>query len=277
MRAQNLAVCVPNKGCNKNCPYCVSKMTGYIDSNYGLMKRNIRKVITIAKQANVTSVLFTGKGEPLINKEELYSLIWDFREFPCELQTNGMVFYKENDVLSELRIRGLDVLALSLDSLSQFQIMREVTRQANELGLIVRVTLNITNTIRNDITWKDLIEQCKAGNIRQLSLRRITIPTGTNPENVCAKWIEEHNGDELYDRLNDELYGKSLTFARKGIGRPIRNLPYGAVVYDVDGIAVTSFNYCVQDSHKDDGIRSLIFQEDGHLYTTWNSPASMLF
>jgi hypothetical protein len=48
-------------------------------------------------------------------------------------------------------------------------------------------------------------------------------------------------------------------------------------VRDVGGIAVTFFEYCVQDSNGEDDIRSLIYNQDGHLYTTWNSPASMIF
>ena len=59
--------------------------------------------------------------------------------------------------------------------------------------------------------------------------------------------------------------------------RVIRKLPYGATIYDIGGIAVTWFDYCIQDAHGVDDIRSLIFQEDGHLYTAWDSPASILF
>ncbi len=60
-------------------------------------------------------------------------------------------------------------------------------------------------------------------------------------------------------------------------GRVLRKLPYGATLYDLDGIAVTHFDYCVQDDSGEDDVRSLIFLEDGHLYTAWNSPASRIF
>ena len=33
MRANNLTISVPYKGCDKDCPYCVSKMTGYMESD----------------------------------------------------------------------------------------------------------------------------------------------------------------------------------------------------------------------------------------------------
>jgi len=48
MRANNLTICVPNRGCDKNCKYCISKMTFEPESNYQLMVRNAKKVAKIA-------------------------------------------------------------------------------------------------------------------------------------------------------------------------------------------------------------------------------------
>ena len=57
----------------------------------------------------------------------------------------------------------------------------------------------------------------------------------------------------------------------------IRKLPFGATVFDINGVSFTYFDYCVQESSNDETIRSLIYQEDGHLYTSWNSKASIIF
>ncbi len=46
-------------------------------------------------------------------------------------------------------------------------------------------------------------------------------------------------------------------------------LPYGAMLYMYDDISVTYFNYCIQDNHNENDVRSLIFHEDGHLSTSW--------
>ena len=82
-------------------------------------------------------------------------------------------------------------------------------------------------------------------------------------------WIASNSNDEQYKKMMWEV---------KEIGHHVvRKLPYGAVVYDIDGIAVTGFDYCVQDQNNNEDIRSLIFMEDGHVYTSWNSKASILF
>ena len=49
MRAQNLTISVPYKGCDKDCPYCVSKMTGYIESDEGAFYGNMEKVSKIGR------------------------------------------------------------------------------------------------------------------------------------------------------------------------------------------------------------------------------------
>ena len=57
----------------------------------------------------------------------------------------------------------------------------------------------------------------------------------------------------------------------------IRVLPFGAEVYDIGGIAVTWLDECVQERNNTNDIRSLIYQEDGHMYSSWDSLASILF
>jgi len=67
MKATNLAISIPYKGCDKNCPYCVSKMTGYNTADEDAIIRNRPKVKNMAALASIGSVLLTGKGEPLLN------------------------------------------------------------------------------------------------------------------------------------------------------------------------------------------------------------------
>ena len=90
MRAQNLTICVPYQGCDKNCPYCISKMTGYISSwHWPMMERNIPKVRKLAEASQISSVLITGKGEPMLAESYVRKMIAAFKDFPVELQTNG--------------------------------------------------------------------------------------------------------------------------------------------------------------------------------------------
>ena len=100
LKAENLTISVPNAGCDKNCPYCVSRMTGYVDNDYPKMLRNVSKVIHVARAAEVTSVLFTGKGEPILAYRELIELAGLFNFWPLELQTNGIGLAGGDDSLA---------------------------------------------------------------------------------------------------------------------------------------------------------------------------------
>jgi organic radical activating enzyme len=282
MRAQNLTISVPYEGCDKNCPYCVSKMTGYPKSSHTLMARNINKVKRLAHAAQVTSVLITGKGEPCMDRELLQSIVSEFKAYPVELQTNGCILSvtrahlhsptSNEDAVARLFRAGLNVLALSLDVLEDFRSFNDLLSHAREVGLVTRVTLNLTDMIPADTPLRTVLDLCEENCVDQLTFRKITTPNyivDTKEAYEAKRWIASHTNDEQFDRMMWEV---------KELGHHVvRNLPYGAVVYDIDGIAVTGFDYCVQDTNNNEDIRSLIFMEDGHVYTSWNSKASILF
>ena len=71
MTANTLAVCVQNMGCDKQCPYCVSKMTWSPEPNAEAVADRISKVAHFATMAQVTDVIVTGKGEPCLSWEAL--------------------------------------------------------------------------------------------------------------------------------------------------------------------------------------------------------------
>ena len=272
MNANNLTISVPNLGCNKNCPYCVSKMTGMMESNFSLMQRNIPKVTTVARAAGVTSVLFTGKGEPLLNFGDLLTLLERFCDWPCELQTNGLSLLEFDFRRSFLALASasLDTLAVSIDRLADFERFRALFSAARDSGLNTRATLNVTRLLspasHPEPTLSELLSLSRASAIDQLTLRNISIPEGVPEDDPRARWIRDNSADALFGKLVEEVRQ----------GRLVRMLPYGAKAYDLSGISVAFFEYCVQDRNSADDIRSLIFQEDGHLYTTWNSRASIL-
>ena len=96
-----------------------------------------------------------------------------------------------------------------------------------------------------------------------------------------ARKIDAELEAEGFDREDKSYYEElvkglnALTKAKDCIF--LRTLPYGAKLYDIYGISVTYFDYCIQDSSNEDDLRSLIFQEDGHLNTNWNSEAGRIF
>ena len=269
MKAQNLTISIPYKGCDKNCEYCVSKMTGYIESDIDLMRMKVDKVYNLAKAANVTSVLLTGKGEPLLNRDILLEFVKKFQEWPVEIQTNGIWLSKNLWFLNNIMLVGTDIIAVSIDTMEQFWDYENLFNKIKKLGMVVRVCMNVTNLLKINRFFELFIKLTKEDLVDQLLFRNITIPNNTSKEHSAAKWItnnvDKYNYSDLYHQLMDSNPNE------------IRTLPDGTKVYDVNGVSVTFSDYCIQDRNDSEDIRSLIFMEDGHLYTSWNSKASMLF
>jgi len=276
MKAQNLTISVPYKGCDKDCPYCISKMTGYIESDEDQFRANMFKARTVAKAAQVSSILITGKGEPFLNIEACNLIGENFVEFPIEIQTNGiklMQQWDENKTI--LGSKYLDVIAFSIDDIDQWKYYAPMMKDIWEnYGIVVRVTLNMTDKI--DCSrypfWMHAVEFAGDTNVSQLSFRNVIAPetrVSTDESGNAARWIEEHGCADAYDSIVKDF--KECTFD------VIRKLSFGATVYDVNGVAVTMFDECVQHTNNNEDIRSLIYQEDGHMYTSWDSPASILF
>jgi molybdenum cofactor biosynthesis enzyme MoaA len=271
LKAENLTISVPNLGCDKNCPYCVSRMTGYVENDYAKMLRNFKKVIHVARAAEVTSVLFTGKGEPTLAWRELIELAGRFNFWPLELQTNGIKLARGDDcLLAGLYDAGLDVIAVSIDNREELAAYEGLFSRIRQAGLTSRITVNVTD-ILGDITFSHLLTYCRENAVTQLTLRRIVTPEDPKDEKTVG-WIADHVDDNEYLSLMEQ--------ARLHVsehGKLIRTLNHGVEVYDCDGVSFSYSDYCIQERSLGSNIRSLIFLEDGHLYTSWNSRASILF
>ncbi len=276
MRAQNLTISVPYKGCDKNCPYCVSKMTGYVESDEEQFRANMLKARTVAKAAQVSSILITGKGEPFRNLEACNIIGENFMEFPIEIQTNGYALYTHWGFNGGIFCsKFLDVIAFSIDSMSTWREYSGMMKSIrDDYGIVVRVTLNMTDELAVVSSFMDFIDFALDCKVSQLSFRNIVVPnqmTHTKEAMEAAKWITAHDCSRNYELITKEFKQSDWE------AHIIKTLPFGAKVYDVKGVAVTMFDECVQHSNHNDDIRSLIYQEDGHLYTSWDSPASILF
>lgn len=277
MKAQNLTVSVPNRGCDKNCPYCISRMTGYIKSNFDLMKRNHKKVIKLAEAANVTNVLITGKGEPLLNRYELGDIVSWFQDFPLELQTNGRYLSNHLNTIQNLADLGLNIMAFSIDNYPEMYALKDVVKHCHYSNLVVRFTANITDALQaGTVSLEKMVQRAKDLGAHQFTVRNIIAPrkiVETDEAKETVRWIERNVNPLHYKNLMKQILANSN-------GNKIREINFDGekqFIFDFDGIAVTAFESCIQERTTDTEVRSLIFQEDGHVYTAWNSEASILF
>jgi len=270
MKANNLSISIPNYGCDKNCPYCVSKMTGYIKKDNKNFYRNLKKVVSFAKTASVTSVSFTSKGEILFSKNSIDALIElageYFKHFPLEIQTNATFLTPE--IVETLYICGINTIAMSIDDYNQISKLKEIFEEINNFGMTTRLTVNLVPNTYEDLTPKDYFLACRHYEIQQLSFRNITVPNQRIADTKIAKetveWINENIDkgvvNNFIEKLNTYVHAEGFF---------IRQLPFGAQLYNVNGIDTTYFDYCIQDGVGNEEIRSLVYYEDGHLTTGW--------
>ena len=93
MKISTFTVVVGNTACNARCPYCVSKMTPACgaDKVQEPNMRNFDIACKYARQSGVSTVLFTGKGEPTLFTPHINMYMNRVQDFPfVELQTNGL-------------------------------------------------------------------------------------------------------------------------------------------------------------------------------------------
>ena len=278
-QADNLTISVPieyqknkkpneNPFCNKNCGYCVSKMTGFNEPNEQLMVRNIKKIISIAISSDINSVLFTGKGEPLLNIDYLTKTASELSMFPLEIQTNGLLLNEET--IEKLYLAGFNVISISVDHENYFTtILPDRIPLIHKYNMLIRLSLNINDKLAS-MTMNEIIEFCRTYKVNQLLLRKLSIPI-KGKDNAVELWIDKHAPDKLFDTLQSEL--SSIIHEH---GKLIRKLNQGIKIYDVFDISVTVSDYCIQETSNEENLRSLIFEDDGHLYTSWNSKASAI-
>ncbi len=277
MKAQNLTICVPSNGpCDKNCNYCVSKMTPQYLVNEDLMRGNIEKIKTLARATNVTSVLLTGDNfEPFLNSEFLYYLIGEFNEYPLEIQTNGISLHKAfivgDGCISTLNQKGLDIISFSIDNLKSLETYTSLFKAIKYYDMTVRVALNITDMIPLSYSFNDLLIACIEAGVDQLLLRNIVTPKFAH-KSTYTDWIYKHTNPQRWTILMRNMEEELIEHGRK-----LRTTEWNSVIWDLKGISITTSDYCIQSESKDTEVRSIIFQQDGHCYTSWDSKASRIF
>lgn len=272
MRANVLTISVPGT-CKMNCPYCVSKMTYQVDENKYLFKENLPKVKALADRMGITHILITSKGEPMDNLDPLRAVLEIFYDYYVEIQTRLHDF--NNDQLAIIARYSVDIIAVSIDHPIQLEDKKH-WQNYNHFPWITRATIVLTKVFRG-WTLLRFIDQCLILGFRQLTIRQPTVPKGieNTPEaKKIAEWIIKNTDPKLYQNILDRIDvmansdDPNITY--------IRDLPFGADIWDIHGISFTAMRYCVE-SHNGEILRHLIYQADGHLYTTWDSRGSILF
>jgi organic radical activating enzyme len=315
MKFSTFSIVVGGNSCNQNCPFCVSKITGdfkHIQMKGRLFDkesfyyRNFIKACRLAQMSNVSTVLLTGKGEPFLerNIENIDSILEELTQFNIpivEVQTNGQFLFNENKTIINMfygnpfkgkethfkrQIVGkwnkyINTIALSVihyDTKKAQKIipnainLKEAICKIHKLGTSIRVScMLMKGGIETIDDIFNLINFCQGNNVEQLTIRNISNNVSTNEikSYEVYDWIEKH-------KIASQEYQNIVTnMINKYDFKKIVSFPYGATVYDFNGMNIC-FSNCLTHPEGEE-IRQLIFANNGHLYYDWDLKGSIIF
>ncbi len=303
MRIQTFSVVVGNRSCDANCPFCISKMTG--DENLihtdEINKLNFQKAVKFAQIGGCTTVLFTGKGEPLLPRgrseiSEYLKLLKKMGDpFPfIEVQTNGIILGEWASeqggdgeltwLLYDWHQMGLNTISISAVDIdpennkkiylnhrnAEYPDLKKTVKCLHIMEFTVRLNIMMQSGIAdNPSKVIDIINWCKQHKVEQLTLRPIRKPQECKDDLVKA-YINEHCLD---GRQEGEI--KNLIEKR---GNHISTLMHGtheAKIYNVEGQNVCLTD-CLTVAPNSDDIRTLIFYKNGRLSYDWQYEGATL-
>lgn len=289
MKIQTFSILAGSSVCDAKCPYCVSKMTpklGVTLKEPEINWRNFEIACRFARQNNVSTVLITGKGEPVLFPDQITDFLEHLRHYKfsfIELQTNGIaLFQRYNDYeeyLKEWYKLGLTVIAISIVHYenernkeifqpdNNYMDLIELMKRLHGLGFSLRLSTVLFKGFIDQVSEvKKLIQFAQDNKVEQLSIRPVRRPEKSENKKVY-RWVVEH-----------ELTEKEISLIRKFLfreGQAVLRLAHGAVVFDFNGQ-----NICLTDAltiePESEEIRQLIFFPNGRLRYDWQYPGAIL-
>lgn len=296
MKIQSLSVHVP-AGCPNHCSFCVSHMhtdqyqnlIEKINGDTEFFEKEYIERLLFARDNGCNTVMLTGNGEPLANKNFLAKFAHlnerlgtnKFRWI--EIQTSGI--FLDNDYAAFLRKTvGVKNISISLSDMFDSKINAQYnnTKKGLEIdigetcnlikqhGFGLRLSLNMTDSY-NDKSPALIFNYAKQLGADQITFRKLyTTKEQNTPQD---KWILEHG-------CNQEKLEEIKQYIIQN-GQDPRVLPFGAVRYIVNGIStvidMNCMNKCDEKNIAEDTVKYLILRPDCKLYDQWDNSGSLLF
>ena len=289
MKIQTFTIVVGTSACNASCPYCISKMTPKQGIDFKLRPvnwLNFDKACRLSQVNNVSTVLLTGKGEPLLYPDQITEFLRNMKKFDfpiIEIQTNGLVFgsdwKKYEPYLKEWRDLGLNTIAISVvhyekeknktiyTPKGEYIDLEKVIEKLHGLGYSIRLSCIMLKSYIDSVEKvKKFIEKVKEWNVEQLTIRGVNVPNKSENKQVYGWTIQRivSKGQilDISDFLNKE-------------GNKLMTLDHGGIVYDYLGQNVCMSD-CLTIKPNTEDLRQLIFFPDGHLRYDWQYKGAIL-
>lgn len=291
MKIQSLSIVVPNKQCVNSCPFCVSRMVNsntypnkmdINDPHYDINVKQYLKCLKYVSSLGCNTAMLTGTSEPQQNKQFLntFALLHELVGKPfanIEMQTTGMFLTGNRDYIRFLRnFVGVNTIALSINSIDDdvnnevlghsndnYKVnLRELCALLKEYDFNLRFCYNLSGKMTCSI--RDTIDFAKENGANQITYRKLYASDEDTPQ---SKWIVENPIQSQFGWINNclERY--------PSIGHTI----YGAIIKDVEGMSVIYDTDCMGKDQVGAAMKYLILRPNCKLYSSWESPASLVF
>ena len=302
MPITTLALVAGTKACDARCPFCVSATTGYseLPSSCAINEARFAKAARLAQLGGTTTVLITGKGEPLLYPKEIsrYLRLLQQWQFPLiEIQTNALrlghlASGRHVGAITDLTLKSWHALGLNTIAISVVGVTPEHNRAvyaddypdlgttiqlAHDCGFAVRLcVVMLRGYVDNPDAIGEVLAFCRDNAVEQLTIRPVR-GAGKTKSPPHTKYIQAHKiSDRRIRRIRRWLDG---SWRRRGCGTKVMTLWHGgdamAMVYDVDGQNLALAD-CLTVSADSASIRTLIYYSDGRLSYDWQHQGARL-
>lgn len=305
MKIQSLSICCPSATgkCINHCKTCTARQhTNPYKNKYDGSHtecfdywEDVKKRMIYAQKQGCQTLMLTGSNEPQQNRRWLETLYQVMQSLPekfvnIEIQTTGALL--DYDYIQFLKKFGVTTVAVSTFNIEDDVINREIEESADEhlnletlcqritsTGMTLRLCLNVTDYISADIKAIEnpnefdfiseidkLLERCEALGANQVTFRKMWSANNTTE----ADWIHQNcKFDEYVIKTVNESVTKHGTLINK--------LPYGAARYDFRGFSIVVDTDSMAKDTDNAATKYYIIREDGKMYSSWDSKASIVF
>jgi molybdenum cofactor biosynthesis enzyme MoaA len=247
---------------------------------------NFDKACRLSQINNVSTVLFTGKGEPTLYPDQLTEFLKNMKKFDfpiVEIQTNGIVFGSEwkkyESYLKKWRELGLNTIAFSVAHYErernreiytpngEYYDLPDVIKKLHTLGYSIRLSCIMLKGYVDSVNEvKRFIEKAKEWEVEQLTIRGVNVPNKSEDKDIydwtIKRILTKGQIIDISEFLNKE-------------GNKLMTLDHGGIVYDYNGQNVC-LSDCLTIKPNTEDLRQLIFFPDGHLRYDWQYKGAVL-
>lgn len=231
--------------------------------------------------------MLTGNNEPQQNKEFLRVFSEVNRTLPApflniEMQTTGafideafLDFFKSSVGVTTIAV---SVACLDDDAMNREMIqtkdgqlrLSDFCRAVKQRNINLRLCLNMNYDVllHRDFVPASVIALCSELGADQITFRALWSPDIATEQ---GEWISRHVTAKTLDFI------EALKADVKAAGRYLDTLEYGADRYDYHGFSVVVDEDSMSQEENKNAVKYLILRPNGHLYSKWDSKASLIF